>query len=221
MKRSMIWLVIGLASLSMSADDYIYLKKNNVNLREAPSTSAPIAGKGKLGTVFVVEEYKDGWYKGKNPQIGESPVWISSSVSDKGYVGDVNMPAWNIVHLPIANTPYENTERSAGGDVQSTWTFTSPDSNFWTDEKPGSDVEAFSSIFVVYSNGHARTYETKYKGLAYPYYLMLTEESKDEGERYTKLESPIYVYPSIGVESGIYVDGVFFKDADVLYEGDW
>lgn len=221
MNKLFICLAIGLTSLSMAADNYIYLSKNNVNLREAPSTSAAVVDKGKIGTIFVVEETKDGWYKGKNAQYGDNPVWISSSVSEKGYVGDVKMPAWNIVHLQIANTPYENTEKSAGGEVQSTWTFTSPDSDFWKNEKPGSDVEAFSSISVVYSNGMIRSYETKYKGFAYPYYLMLTEESKEDEESFTKLDSPIYVYPSLGAESGVYIDGTLFKDADVLYEGDW
>lgn len=221
MKKIILSLIVGIASLSIAADDYIYLTKNDVNLREAPSTSAPVVEKGKLGTIFVVEEKKDGWYKGRNAQYGDNPVWISTSVSDKANVGDVKMPAWSIVHIPIANTPYENTQKSAGGEVQSTWTFTSPDSKFWENEKPGSDVEAFSGITVVYSNGNIRSYETKYKGLAYPYYLMLTEESKDYGESYTKLESPIYVYPSVGVESGVYIDGILIKEAGPLYEGDW
>lgn len=221
MKVTMLSLAIGIVSLTMVADDYIYLTKDNVNLREAPSTSALVVEKGKKGTVFVVEETKTGWYKGKNVQYGDAPVWISSSVSEKGFVGDIKMPAWNIVHIPETNIPYENTEVNAGVEIHNTWTFTSPDPNFWRDEKPGSDVEAFSSIFVVHKNGNARTYETNYKGSAYPYYLMLTEESKDGGDSYTKLESPIYIYPSIGSESGVYVDGVFFQDADVLNEDEW
>lgn len=213
MKRCMVCLAIVIASLSIVADDYIYLTKDNVNLREAPSTSAPIAGKGKLGTVFVVEEKKDGWYKGKNPQIGDSPVWVSSSVSDKGYVGDVTMPVWSFVNLPDAAIPYVNVKRSSGGEVHNVWTFSSSNPNFWKDEKPGSAFDALLIISVIHKNGSVRAYETYYKGEAYAYYLKLTEESKDGGESYTKLEMPIYVYPSIGGESGIYVDGVFFPDA--------
>ena len=220
MKRTIICFAIGMASLSMAADDYIYLTKNNVNLREAPSTSAPVVEKGNLGTIFVVEEAQTGWYKGRNAQYGDTSVWISTSVSRKANVGDIKMPAWSIVNIPIAINPYEHTEKSAGGEVQSSWTFTSPDSNFWKDEKPGSAVEALLNVTVVYSNGNVRSSDTNYKGQAYAYYLVLTEESKDNKESFTKLESPIYVYPSEGAESGIYIDGVLFKDA-VLFEGDW
>ena len=221
MKKIVLSLSIGVVSMAMAADDYIYLTKDNVNLREAPSTSAAVVEKGKKGTVFVVEEKKAGWYKGKNVQYGDTPVWISTSVSEESCVGDLKMPAWNIVHLPIAITPYEKMQTNAGGEVRSSWSFTSRQPNFWHDEKPGSEVEATSSISSVSKNGSARTYETNYKGLAYSYYLILTEESKDGGDSYTKLETPIYVYPSIGSESGIYIDGVLFNDPDVLYDGDW
>lgn len=212
MKRIILCLALGVASLSIVADDYIYLTKENVNLREAPSTTAPIAGKGKLGTVFEVEEMKDGWYKGKNPQI-EGPVWVSSSVSDKGYVGDVAMPAFSFVNSPIAAIPYEYVERSAGGEVHNVWTFTSSNPDFWKEEKPGSAFDALLNISVIYKNGSIRAYETYYKGEAHAYYLKLTDESKDGGESYTKLETLIYVYPSMGGNSGVYIDGVLFSDA--------
>lgn len=221
MKRIVLSAAIGIVSLTMAADDFIYLTKDNVNLREAASTSAPVVEKGKKGTVFVVEEKQAGWYKGKNAQYGDTPVWISTSVAEEGYVGDVKMPAWNIVRIPDANIPYEKTETNAGGEVHTTWSVTSPNPDFWKDEKPGSEVAALSSISLINKNGSVRTYETNYKGLAYPYYLILTEESTDGGDSYTKLESPIYVYPSIGSESGVYIDGVLFNDADVLNDDEW
>ena len=220
MKGILLSLAIGAVSLTMAADDFIYLTKDNVNLRESPSTSAAVVEKGKKGTVFVVEEKQAGWYKGKNAQYGDTPVWISTSVAEKGYVGDVTMPAWNVVGIKDANIPYVNTETKSGGEVHTNWSFTSPNPNFFHDEKPGSEVEAISSISLINKNGSARTYETNYKGLAYSYYLILTEESNDGGDSYTKLETPIYVYPSIGAESGIYIDGVLFND-DVLNDDEW
>lgn len=219
MKRILICAVIGVASMSMMAESYIYLSKNNVNLREAPSTSSPIAGKRKQGTVFVVEEKKDGWYKGINPQI-DSPVWVSASVSAKGHVGDIAMPVWSFVNLPDAVIPYVNVERSAGGEVHNVWNFTSSNPNFWRDEKPGSAFDALLNISVINKNGSVRAYETLYKGEAYAYYMKLTEESKDGGESYTKLETPIYVYPGMGGESGVYIDGVFFPD-EIGMDEEW
>lgn len=204
----------------MAADEYIYLSKNNVNLREAPSTSAPVVEKGKLGTIFVVEEMKDGWYKGRNAQYGDNPVWISTSVSEKCQEGILAVPAWNYVNMPDAANPYVSVERSAGGEVHSTWHLTSSNPNFWNDEKPGSKMEALLNISVINKNGSIRAYETLYKGEAYLYYLKLMEVSNDWGESYTQLETPIYIYPSWGGESGIYVDGVHFYD-DVMGDEEW
>ncbi len=218
MNKIIICLAIGLSSMSIAAEEYITLSKNNVNLREAPSTSAPVVDKGKIGTVFIVEETKDGWYKGKNAQYGDNPVWISASVSEKGYVGDVKMFALSLINLPEGVIPYVNSERSAGGEVQNTWTFTSSNPNFWKDEKPGSLFEAHLNTTVIHNNGSIRAYEKYYKGEAYAYYFKLTEESMD-GDSYSKLETPLYVYPSISGDSGVYVDGVFFYD-DVLGD-DW
>ncbi|MDE6547922.1 MAG: hypothetical protein K2L22_02895 [Muribaculaceae bacterium] len=220
MKKIVLCLFAGIASLSIAADDYIYLSKNNVNLREAPSTTAPVVEKGKLGTIFVVEEKKDGWYKGINAQYGDNPVWISSSVSEKCHEGILAVPAWNYVNMPGAAIPYVGVERSSGGEVHNTWNFTSSNPNFWNDEKPGATFDAILNNSVIYKNGSIRAYETFYKGEAYAYYLKLTEESNDGGESYTKLESPIYVYPSWGGESGIYVDGVHFYD-DVMGDEEW
>lgn len=220
MKKTIFCIAIGIASLSMAADDYVFLTKDNVNLREAPSTSASVIEKGKIGSVFVLEETKAGWNKGRNAQYGDTPVWISSSVSEKGDVGDVKMPAWSKVNMPGGTIPYQNVEKSAGGEVYNVWTFTSSNPNFWRDEKPGSDFDALLNISVIYKNGNVRAYETHYKGSAYAYYLVLTEESKDGGESFSKLETPIYVYPSMGGEYGVYVDGVFYSDASGMDE-DW
>lgn len=136
MKGIMLSLAIAAVSLTMAADDFIYLTKDNVNLRESPSTSAAVVEKGKKGTVFVVEEKQAGWYKGKNAQYGDTPVWISTSVAEKGYVGDITMPAWNMVGIQDANIPYVNTETKSGGEVHTNWSFTSPNPNFFMMKNP-------------------------------------------------------------------------------------
>ncbi len=218
--KAIILVLMQLPILAMAADTYVYLTKDGVNLREEPSTTAAIVEKGKKGTVFVVEETKTGWYKGKNAQYGDVPVWISTSVSQKGMVGDVQMPAWSIVSMPEAAFSYENVKKSSGGEVYENWTFTSSNPNFWMDEKPGSKFDAVQNISVINANGSVRAYETQYKGSAYAYYLKITEESKDGGSSFDKLESPIYVYPSIGSESGIYVDGNFFRDSSGM-DDEW
>ena len=212
MKRTLICLATCITALSMTAESYFFLTKEDVNLREAPSTTADIVEKGKKGSVFVLEESKTGWYKGRSAQYGDTPLWISSSVSEKS-IGDSQIPAWNIVNMPEAVIPYVNEKNESTGVVVSEWNFTTPDISSWNEEKPGTGFEALQRISVVSHNGSVRTYETYYKGAGYAYYLMLNEESKDGGETYTKLDKPIYVYPSLQAESGIFVDGVFFPDA--------
>ena len=219
MKRTLICLTTGITALSMTAESYFFLTKDDVNLRKEPSTTAGIVEKGNKGSVFVLEESKAGWYKGRSAQYGDTPLWISSSVSEKG-IGDSQMPAWNIVNMPEAVIPYFNEKNESTGAVISEWNFTTPDISSWNEEKPGTSFEALQRISVVSKNGSIRTYEMYYKGVGYAYYLMLTEESKDGGETYTKLDTPIYVYPSLQPESGIFVDGIFFSDA-VGMDDEW
>lgn len=219
MKRILICAVIGMASMSMMAESYIYLSKNNVNLREAPSTTAGVADKGKEGTVFVVEEEQSGWYKGKNAQYGDTPVWISSTVAKK-YEAENQKPAWNIVGMPEAVIPYANVVSTAKDETRNEWKFYTTNISLWNEEKPGTDFEATYTYTWASTSGSARQREIKYKGKGYAYYLELTEQSVDDGENYTKLETPIYIYPSLGGESGIYINGDFFAD-DVFDEDEW
>lgn len=219
MKRFLISVSAVAMAFAMYADQYIYLTKNDVNLRESPSTTSPVVTKGKRGTIFVVEETKAGWYKGQNPQYGNTPVWISATVAKEQYV-DNQIPAWSMVTMPEATVPYEEVKRYAAGEDHTVWTFTSSNPDFWRDEKPGSAFDALRRITSIKNNGSIRSYEKFYKGLAYPYYLILTEESDDYGSGYEKLEAPIYIYPGIDAESGVYVDGAFYRDLDVL-DGEW
>ncbi len=73
LRKTLACLGAGFLTLSMSAETYIYLTKDNVNLRESPSTTAPVLGKGRQGTVFEVRESQGGWYKCSSPEYGETP----------------------------------------------------------------------------------------------------------------------------------------------------
>lgn len=219
MKRTAICIGSGILALSLMADNYVYLTKNNVNLREAPSTTAPIVTKGKKGSVFLVEETKSGWYKGRSAQYGESPVWISTSVAGRPAT-DLENPAFAIVNLPTGVIPYVMIQRDSNGEVADTWIFTSPNPDFMQQSKPGASVEASNTVSLAKANGSLRTYITQYKGSAYPSYLLLTQESTDGGTTYNTLSEPIYVYPSMFSESGIYINGNHYID-DIAGDEEW
>lgn len=219
LRKTLACLGAGFLALSMSAETYIYLTKDNVNLRESPSTTAPVLGKGRQGTVFEVRESQGGWYKCSSPEYGETPVWVSASVSEEP-AGETENIAMGIVNLPDAEIPYTTTIRKSGGEETETWTFSSSNPDFWIEAKPESAFNAVKSVSLISMNGSVRTFETYYKGSAYPFYLVLTEESTDGGDTYTRMESPVYVYPSLSGESGIVIDGQLLND-DVSGDEEW
>jgi len=56
-------IVCSLFSISASAEEYVYVKADVLNMRSGPSTSHDIVGQTYWGDSLILYDYVDGWYK--------------------------------------------------------------------------------------------------------------------------------------------------------------
>lgn len=214
MKKLLVTALMVVTTAGMFATDYVVISKNDVNLRQEPSTTAPVVGKGKMGTMMELVEKTNGWFCVINPMIGNEPVWVSASVAQMEVESGSDKPAISLVDMPDAMISYVKTINTKGGSEIDSWSFSSDNPNFWHDEKPGSAIQATNSHTIIRSNGSMQTVDTEYQGIYEPYYLKLTHEKSMFSDSYEKLETPIFVFNSscLNYESGIFINGEKFED---------
>lgn len=191
--------------------DVVAVTKPNVNIRKAPNASASVIMKAPLGTIFELVSKQAGWYEVKEAYTGNKG-YIATSVSklclkdnQAYYPGTAD-----IVGLE-ENAGYENVTKKQNSETTSTY-------KFWFKDQ-GSDVVYTSlSTTSADTSGRMRSYENYYKGKQMGWYLLLNEETDYEGTVQNKMDNPILVFKSANGTSGVYVQGVYYKEAGNPFE---
>ena len=187
----------------------VAVTKPNVNVRQAPNSSATVITKAPLGTVFEMVSKQTGWYEVKEALTGKKG-YISASVSklcpnDASYYPKTTE---DVVRLE-SNPGYMNVIKKPNSETTATYVF-------WFKEQNSDVVYASLSTSTADTSGRMRSYENYYKGKQMGWYIVLNEETDYEGTVQGKLEKPILVFKSSINPTDIYVQGVCYKDPDVL-----
>lgn len=188
----------------------VAVTKPNVNVRQAPNASATIVMKAPLGTVFEMVSKQTGWYEVKEALTGNKG-YISASVSKLCPDSEYTYPKTTEgIVRPDINPGYVNVIRKPNSETTATYVF-------WFKGQDSNVVYASLSTSTADTSGRMRSYENYYKGKQMGWYIVLNEETDYEGAVQSKLEDPILVFKSSTNPLDIYVQGVSYRDPDVLY----
>lgn len=187
----------------------VVVTKANVNVRQAPNTSAAVVMKAPLGTVFEMVSKQTGWYEVKEAFTNKKG-YISASVSKVYPVGEYSYPTTESIVAGTRDTAgYVNVTRKQNSEITATYVF-------WIEKPESKVVYASLSTSMADTSGRMRTYENYYKGKQMGWYIVLEEETDYEGTVQGKLEEPILVFRAAGYDPAIYIQGVRYKDNDTL-----
>ena len=184
----------------------VVVVKPNVNVRQSPNPSAPVVSKAQLGTVYELVSKQTGWYEVKEALSGKK-AYVASSVVKLCPDSDYRYPKTTegIVGLE-GNAGYVHTTKKQNSEEIATYAF-------WTKEQVPNVVLISLSTSVADTSGRMRSYENYYKGKQMGWYIAITEETDYEGAVLNKLDEPILVFKEANGNSGIYIKGVYFKEA--------
>lgn len=185
----------------------IAVTKPNVNVRQAPNASATVITKAPLGTVFEMVSKQTGWYEVKEAWTGKKG-YISASVSKLCPDSDPYYP--KTTEDIVGVTEFENISKRQNSETTATYVFQSKDKT--------NVVYASLSTTTADTSGRMRTYENYYKGKQMGWYIILDEETDYEGTVQSKLDKPILVFRESSGKAGIYIQGIYYKDANNPFE---
>lgn len=187
----------------------VAVTKPNVNVRQAPNSSATVITKAPLGTVFEMISKQTGWYEVKEAVTGKKG-YISASVSKLCPDTDPYYPRTTDDIVDI--TEFENISKKQNSETTVTYGFRSKDN------KKTNIIYASLSATTADTSGRMRSYENYYKGKQMGWYIILDEETDYEGTVQNKLDKPILVFRESSGKAGIYIQGVYYKDANNPFE---
>lgn len=187
----------------------VAVTKPNVNVRQAPNSSATVITKASLGTVFEMVSKQTGWYEVKEAWTGKKG-YISASVSKLCPDSDPYYP--NTTDDIVDITEFENISKRQNSETTATYGFHSKD------KMKTNIIYASLSTTTADTSGRMRTYENYYKGKQMGWYIVLDEETDYEGTVQSKLDKPIVVFRESSGKAGIYIQGMYYKDANNPFE---
>ena len=187
----------------------VAVTKPNVNVRQAPNSSATVVTKAPLGTVFEMVSKQTGWYEVKEALTGKKG-YISASVSKLCPDTDPYYPRTTDDIVDI--TEFENISKRQNSETTVTYGFRSKD------KMNTNIIYASLSTTTADTSGRMRSYENYYKGKQMGWYIVLDEETDYEGTVQSKLDKPILVFRESSGKAGIYIQGIYYKDANNAFE---
>lgn len=205
---------IFLASLSVSAQDLVWINGNNVNLRESPSTTGKKVGTAVKGMVFENAGSEGDWTKLKD--LDGSTKYISSkfvTALTPEQRADFTTDMFVIIKDGIIDYSVGKNKRSNNGQSEEgeTWRFMKEEG------KPG--IIAEKEWFWANTSGMARANLITYRGEDHGWYVVLTH-LVDPDENLEKLEKPIYAYACLATD-GVIIDGELLKCNSNLHTDGW
>lgn len=190
----------------------VAVTKPNVNVRQAPNNTARILSKASLGTVYELVSNKAGWCEVKEAVTGKT-VYISATMAKIFNKESSSYPKTEYLAGGTEDDPaqYEHTKNTSKTSTTETY-------SFWTEDSKKNTVFANLNILTADTQGRSRGYDYSYKGKQMGWYVVLDEEIDLDGNVGEKLEKPIIVYWNYSGKSGIFVDGVYYKDSGNPFE---
>lgn len=189
------------------AEKFVKVLKNGVNLREQPNTSSSVVGKASKGVKLIALGSSGGWTHVRDVVEGKE-AYVSSSLVR--VVPDYSKPdSETLLGQKDGEIGYEKRQTGKSSETISLW-------RFWRKAPNSNVVEACLSVTYNDVMGRSQTNDSYYRGVIKPYCLVLTESTDYEGGNAEKLESPMVIYSEASEQSGIYVDGEFYRDQDSM-----
>lgn len=184
-------------------DKVVIITRQDVNIRQAPQTSAAVVEKASMGTMYELTGQKDSWYEVKDIKTGKN-VYVSTTVgrlatgnqisrTDKGLVSEDEYP--DIV--------YQKLKKMQNGEQTTSYVF------YRKQEKD--IVYARVSQTTATMTGSMFTQEIYYKGKQMGWYLLFDEAVDMDGVVQSKLEQPVVVFAN--GSQGVVVNGENYKKA--------
>lgn len=182
-------------------DKVVVITRQDVNIRQAPQTSAAVVEKASMGTMYELTGQKDSWYEVKDIKTGKN-VYVSTTVgrlatgnqisrTDKGLVSEDEYP--DIV--------YQKLKKMQNGEQTTSYVF------YRKQEKD--IVYARVSQTTATMTGSMFTQEIYYKGKQMGWYLLFDEAVDMDGVVQSKLEQPVVVFAN--GSQGVVVNGENYK----------
>lgn len=182
-------------------DKVVVITRQDVNIRQAPQTSAAVVEKASMGTMYELTGQKDSWYEVKDIKTGKN-VYVSTTVgrlatgnqisrTDKGLVSEDEYP--DIV--------YQKLKKMQNGEQTTSYVF------YRKQEKD--IVYARVSQTTATMMGSMFTQEIYYKGKQMGWYLLFDEAVDMDGVVQSKLEQPVVVFAN--GSQGVVVNGENYK----------
>lgn len=180
----------------------VIITKQQVNIRQSPTTSAEIVDKVSAGTLYELIGKTGSWYEVKDVK-SQKTVYVSTSASrlvegrflprtDKGLVEQND----------YTNFVYKKMTTQKDSESIASYTF------YQKDEK--NVVYATLSFTVNTISGRSFTTESCYKGKQMGWYLLFDEQIDIiEGSLMDKLDQPIVVFSKS--PQGVIVNGEFYE----------
>ena len=109
-------------------------------------------------------------------------------------------------------TEFENISKRQNSETTVTYGFRSKD------KMKTNIIYASLSTTTADTSGRMRSYENYYKGKQMGWYIVLDEETDYEGTVQSKLDKPILVFRESSGKAGIYIQGIYYKDANNPFE---
>ncbi|MDE5664108.1 MAG: SH3 domain-containing protein [Muribaculaceae bacterium] len=194
-----------------NASDYVYITKDNVNLRESPSTSAKVIGKARLGMVVKPLSQDGTWTKATS--LDGTTLYVSSQfvkpLPEEELSTDYFLFTPEQKEDALYNLGFGATTTTAKSEVSVTWILTSPPDN--------ENVCGEYKYSYADTSGRMNTVERYYTGKRRGWYVELTHETDYEYQNPEALDTPIFVYQPYSPVSAIYVNGEYFEN----FENAW
>lgn len=193
------------------ASDYVYITKDNVNLRESPSTSAKVIGKARQGMVVKPLSQDGTWTKATS--LDGTTLYVSSqfvkTLPEDELSTDYFLFTPEQKEDALYNIGYGSTTSNANSEVSVAWILTSPQGK--------ENVCGEYRYTYADTSGRMNTVERYYTGKRRGWYVELTHETDYEYQNPEPLDSPIFVYQPYSQVSAIYVNSEYFEN----FENGW
>ncbi len=213
-KKCMMFAAMAIASMTVMAQNLVWVNGNNVNLRDIPSASGEKVGKAVKGMVFENVGVDGDWTRLKD--LDGSTKYISSKFVtpiSKEQMDEFTTDLFVIEKDGIVDYSVGKTVTSKDGksEESETWRFMK--------EKGKSGIIAEKEWQWANTSGQMRGDSCTYAGENHGWYVMLTDMIDIDG-KLQKLDTPIYVYGCLASD-GVIINGELMECNSNMHTGDW
>lgn len=186
-------------ALVLPAGRLVRIDKDNVNLRKAPDTSAPVETTGSAGQYLIWLGEENGWYKVLNYD-GEPPVYVSATVSTPVNTKPVRLTGSKPGEGVKFRNYTLNKDPQYGFESETFLTFSGDDKTV--------QMDWFGQ--ATYMTGRIVDVDSRYQGSVYPGYIGFTEKTQGYHSEWEPIGYTVRVYGGETPNTVIY-NGVVYE----------